>query len=103
MNTLATPSEVKHQPMQILVVGRIESSSQYQGTYSTLVRTPAPDEYSYPSLMPLRSKKRLGAAGDECAALCRASGIPRTFERKDKNTGEITRVQTADVYFNVIE
>ena len=103
MNAPTIPASVTHQPMVMLISGRIQSSSLYQGTYSTLIRTPAPDEYSYPSLMPVRGKKRLGSPGDECSVLCRASGVPRTFNKKDKDTGEITPVHTADVYFNVIE
>lgn len=89
--------------MIVHVAGRIESSSKYSDSFTTLVKTPSPDAYSHPSTIELRSKARLGQIGDEISAACRLSGVPRKFNRTDKATGEITPVKTADMYLHVVE
>lgn len=91
------------QNMLVHVAGRIESSSKYQDSFTTLVKTPAPDAYSHPSTIELRSKARLGQIGDEIAVVGRLTGVPRKFNRTDKSSGEITMVKTADMYLHLVE
>ena len=102
MNAVVTPA-LKSANMVVQVAGRIEAASKYQDTVSTLIKTPAPDSYSHPATIEVRSKARLGSVGEEVVASCRLSGVPRRFNRTDKSTGEITAVRTADMYLHVIE
>lgn len=101
MNAPATAAKPAN--MTFIAIGRIESASKYQDSVTTLIKTPAPDAYSHPSTIAVRSKSRLGSAGDEVTVACRIGGVPRTFNRTDKETGEVMQVRTADAYFNVIE
>lgn len=104
MNAVATPlKNAQAQNMIVHVSGRIESSSKYQDSFTTLVKTPSPDAYSHPATIEVRSKVRLGQIGDEISAVCRLSGVPRKFNRTDKATGEITPVKTADMYLHAVE
>lgn len=93
----------KMAPMTSFAVGRIDHVEKYQNVFNTRIKTPAPDAYEYPSTITLRSKQRLGAVGDEIGAEFRIGGIPRTYNRTDKDTGEVTKVHTSDHFFNVIE
>lgn len=103
MNAPASLAAVKPATMTFQAVGRIEHVAKFQDNVTTLIKTPAPDAYSHPSTIAVRSKARLGAVGDEVAITCRVGGVPRTFKRTDKDTGEITMARTADHYFNVVE
>ena len=91
------------QNMIVHVAGRIEASSKYQDSFTTVMKTPALDDYSYPSTIEIRSKARLGQIGDEIAVVGRLSGVPRKYNRTDKSTGEITVVKTADMYLHLVE
>ena len=103
MNAPANLAALKPANMTFLATGRIESASKFQDSVTTLIKTPAPDAYSYPSTIAVRSKSRLGTVGEEVTVTCRIGGVPRTFKRVDKETGEEVTVRTADAYFNVIE
>lgn len=94
---------IKPALMVFHAVGRIEHAEKFQNNFTTLIKTPAQDAYSHPSTIAVRSKSRLGSVGDEVSIKCSIGGVPRTFQRKDKETGEITPARTADAYFNVIE
>lgn len=99
----ATAAAVKPANQIVQIAGRIEGVSKYQDTVSTLVKTPAPDAYSHPSTLELRSKARIGQIGEEIAVACRLSGVPRKFNRTDKSSGEVIAVKTADMYLHVVE
>ena len=103
MNAPVPLSISKSASMVFHVVGRVEHVAKYQDTVTTLIKTPAPDAYSHPSTIAVRSRARLGAIGDEIEIDCRVGGVPRTFSRTDKGTGEVTPVRTADHFFNVVE
>lgn len=105
MNTATIPaSNAVKQPLMVShAIGRIEHVEKYQNNFHTLIKTPAEDAYSHPSTIPLRSKSRLGSVGDEISVNFRIGGVPRTYQRKDKETGELIPARTADVYCTVIE
>ena len=105
MNATAIPASLAVKPVHMVfhAVGRIEHAEKYQNNFTTLIKTPAQDAYSYPPTIAVRSKSRLGSVGDEISIKCTISGVPRTFQRKDKETGEITPARTADAYFSVVE
>ena len=103
MNAPATARTVKPVTNQVLIAGRIESMTKYKDSVVSLVRTPAEDEYSYPSTIEIRSKARLGQVGDDISVTVKLNGVPRAYTRTDKETGEQVQQKTADMYLHVIE
>ena len=71
MNAVATPAATtaKTIPMQVLVRGRIDAVRRHDKTTYTRIITPAPDPYSRPQTVEIRSKQRFGQPGDEVAQL----------------------------------
>lgn len=100
-----TPSPSARQvPMQVLVAGRIEGSSRYDGKTTSRIICPAPDPYSRPSIVEVRSKSSIGSIGDEVSALGRLGGYARKAQRvTDKDTGEIKTFVPVDMTVDLIE
>lgn len=101
----ATPAAgPRLQAMQCLVKGRIEHSSFFDGRNTTRIVTPAPDPYSRPQFVAIRSKTRLGQVGDEVTVICQVGGyVRKPFQVKDKETGEIVRVTPVDMTLDALE
>jgi len=90
--------------MQVFVVGRVEHRTRWEGKYITRVITPAPDAYSKPQLVSIRSKQALGGAGDDVSITCKLGGYTRkAYKSTDKETGEITSVVPVDMTLDAIE
>ncbi|MBS0356651.1 MAG: hypothetical protein JSR83_22425 [Proteobacteria bacterium] len=64
--------------------------------FSHLIILPAPDPFSAPSTVEVVAKSRLGAVEEDIRVRVRIAGFRRSYESRDKDTGEITKVQTAD-------
>lgn len=91
-------------PMQVLIRGRIESSSVHEGTRETKIMTPAVDEFSRPQLLEVRSKIRIGEKGELVTIKCQLGGYQRkAFQVKDKSTGEIRNVVPVEHTLDLIE
>ena len=106
MNAVATPiaSPAKAIPMQVLVRGRIDAVRRHDKTIYTRIITPAPDPYSRPQTVEIRSKQRLGQPGDQVTQLGLLGGYARKpFPGKDKETGEITMVTPIDMTLDAVE
>ena len=106
MNAVATPAATtaKMIPNQVLVVGRIDAVRRHEKTTYTRVITPAPDPYSRPQTVEIRSKQRLGQPGDEVTQLGLLGGYARKpFPIIDKETGERTMVTLVDHTVDAIE
>lgn len=67
-----------------------------------LCMTPAPDPYSMPSVVELKSVAALGAEGDDWSGVVRIGGYPNNFNVTDKD-GVITSVRSARVVLEVVE
>lgn len=92
------------QPMRVLVSGRIEGSKKFDGKRYTQVMTPAPDAYSRPQLVEIRSKEVLGDKGEQVSAMCVLGGFQRkAYETKDKTTGEIVKVVPVELTLDLVE
>lgn len=90
--------------MHVLVAGRIEGSKTFDGKRYTQVLTPAPDAYSRPQLVEIRSKSKLGDKGEEVSAQCLLGGFQRKpYEVKDKNTGEVVKVIPVEHTLDLVE
>ncbi len=84
------------------VAGRIAASRRINGangaTFRTVLKQPAPDQYSSPSTIEVRSTERIGAVGDEVSIAVRIGGYSRSYRPKDDPTG--APIATAE---NVLE
>ena len=73
--------------LRITLKGRIELVTKLDSangvTFRTLVKTPAPDEWSSPSTFEIRSQGRLGQQGDDIAQECDLRGYSNNYERDD--------------------
>ena len=106
MNAVATPAATtaKMIPMQVLVRGRIDAARRHDKTTYTRIITPAPDPYSRPQTVEVRSKQRFGQPGDEVAQLATLGGYARKpFRSTDKETGETTMVIFVEMTVDAIE
>lgn len=106
---MATPTETTSRapaavPMQVTVKGRIDARRRHDKTTYTRIVTPAPDPYSRPQTVEIRSKGSLGQAGDEIVVQALLGGYTRKpFRSTDKETGETTMVTPVDLTLDAIE
>ena len=81
------------------IAGRIEGtrtkSTQQGKVFFTLFKLPAPDSFSSPSTVEIRSGERIGATGDEASVLVTVKGYPRSYDANDGEGGKTT-VRTAE-------
>jgi hypothetical protein len=92
------------QAMRVLIVGRIVSSKGLdKGGRMTVIVTPAPDAYSHPSTVEVKSQQQLGAKGDDVRVACMLKGYMRRFEFTDKRTGEVKQGERADHTLEAVE
>lgn len=106
MNAVVTPVSVQRQsqePMIVLIVGKIVGSDLFEGMRYTRVMTPSADAYSKPQMVKARSKQQLGARDEEVRFTGRLCGSGRFYDRTDKQTGDVTRVQDVSMWVEVIE
>ena len=100
--TPANASSIK--VMQALVIGKIENVRLYEKKVYTTVISPAADPYSSPSVLQLRSDKRIGQRDEEIKVLCKLGGHRRkAFKAIDKETGEVSMVVPIEMTLDVVE
>lgn len=98
------PSSLSKTPMEVLVKGKIDARRRHESTWYTRMLTPAPDAYSRPQVIEVRSKQKLGEIGDETTVVCKLGGYSRKpFRSTDKDTGEVTMVTPVDLTLDAIE
>lgn len=101
----ATPSAI----LTALVAGKIvQKPRRFRAAdgsvYLTLLRLAAPDEFTAPGTIELRSRAPLGEVGDVWRGKVRITGYGRSFPSKpDPETGEVSQVRTADNRLEVVE
>ena len=90
--------------MSVYVLGKVEAARRYDGNSYTRVICPAPDPYSKPAVVEIRSPKGVGARGEEVALHCRLSGYPRkSYKVTDKETGEIATINPVEMTLDLVE
>lgn len=100
----AAPADGKMKVMQVMIRGRIDASRTHEKTRYTRIVTPAPDPYSRPQTVEIRSKSQLGAKGEEVTVLAQLGGFTRKpFRSTDKESGEVTLVTPVDLTLDAIE
>jgi len=90
--------------MQVRITGKIDASRVFDKTRYTRILTPAPDAYSRPQTVEIRSKAALGNRGEEITVTATLGGYTRKpFKSVDKGTGEITMVTPVDLTLDAVE
>ena len=70
--------------------GRLEKSEVFNGQRYSTIMTPAPDQYSHPQRLRVRSNKELGIVGQDVTVGVTIGGFRRTWaQRIDPSTGEV--------------
>ena len=94
----------KLKPMQVVVRGRVDASRLHDKTRYTRIVTPAPDPYSRPQTIEVRSKGQLGGKGEEVTVVAQLGGFTRKpYRSTDKDTGEVTMVTPVDLTLDAVE
>lgn len=90
--------------MQVSIRGRVDARRRHDKTTYTRIVTPAPDPYSRPQTIEIRSKGALGQVGDEVTVQAVLGGYARKpFRSTDKETGETTMVTPVDLTLDAVE
>jgi hypothetical protein len=71
--------------------------------FLTLIRLPAADEYSHPATIEVRSERPIGKKGEEVEGALMVGGYPDSWERTDRQTGEVETIPTARIVLQWIE
>ena len=102
---MSTVNEKKPELMMVNVVGRVEAMRRYEGLTYTRIICPAADAYSRPDIVQIRSKGRIGQAGEEVGPLkCKLSGYKKKpFRFTDKATGEQIEMIPVDHNLDLVE
>lgn len=75
----------------------IRSFKMTDGTrYAHLIALPAPDQYSHPELVEVIARTCLGERDTDITVQVRVGGIRNNFTIKDKDTGEVVQIQSAN-------
>ena len=98
------PTPILSQHLMVSIKGKIVRNKRFNGSVLTTVITPAPDEYSRPSYVEIRSKTRLGDIDEEITVSAKLGGFEgRPFTTTDKDTGEQIRVLPVNHTLDLVE
>lgn len=104
----AVPTDIKPMPAakrfnEVTVKGKIEAHRRYDNKHYHRVITPAPDAYSRPQVLEIRSDSKLGQRDDEIIVDCKLGGYTRkAFRSTDKDTGETMMVTPVDMTLDAL-
>jgi len=69
-------------PLVVRICGRVDFVKQAQSkgkpSFLTLIKTPAPDPFTSPSTVEVRSGVRIGSVGEEVELFCNLKGYPQS-------------------------
>lgn len=85
-------------PNQMMIIGRLDSVSKYDGKFDHILTMAAVDEFSKPSVLRLSSTEKLGSPGEVVKCLATYNGWPNNYESKN---GE--KVKDARGFFVAVE
>ncbi len=104
MNAVTSQATGAAAPMEVVIRGRIDATRRHEQVRYTRILTPAPDAYSRPQTIEVRSKGQLGSKGEEITVKAKLGGYTRKpFKSTDKETGEITMVTPVDLTLDAVE
>lgn len=103
-STIAPTQPVRIPAMQVRISGKIQAIRRFDNTTFTRIVTPAPDSYSRPQVVEVRSKNKLGERDEEVTVTALLGGYTRKpYAVIDKDTGEKTMVTPTDMTLDVID
>lgn len=92
--------------IQAKIVAKRIINTQEGKLFLTLVKMPAPNEFSHPATAELRSSESLGEKEETITVKVQLGGLPNNYETKsiDDDTGEVTKkpVRSARNEYTVI-
>lgn len=83
---------------QMMVVGRLDAVSKFDGKFDHIITTPAADEFSKPSVLRLAASEKLGTVGEMVKCLAIFNGWPNNYKN---NNGD--DVKDARGFFVAVE
>lgn len=102
----AVPIEkAKPQPVMVVnIFGRVEETRSYNGSVYTRLVCPAASAYDKPSVVEIRSKRRIASKGEEITVSATLGGYPeRPFYVTDKETGERVQVRPVSHTLDLVD
>ena len=100
--TVSAPAQTP--TMRVSIKGKIDASRRHGEHRYTRILTPAPDAYSRPQVIEVRSKGQIGTKGEEVSVTAVLGGYTRKpFKSVDKESGEITMVTPVDLTLDAVE
>lgn len=88
---------------RVTIKGKVTSRRRHDGMVYTLLTCPAPDEYSKPQIIEVRSAQPLGDRDEVVTIQATVGGYPNNFEMTDRDTGEKRRIQSARITLDAVE
>lgn len=83
----------------VVIFGRVQGSTRRRtsdGTsYRTRVQLPAPDQFSSPQLVEVRSSENIGQPETDVRIVVKVGGYPRSYQTQDELGDKVT-VRTAE-------
>ena len=70
-------------PNQIMLIGRLDHVSKFDGKFDHIITLPAADEYSKPSVVRLAATEKLGAVDEMVKCLACFTGWPNNYHNKN--------------------
>jgi len=103
--TLPTSSTARAlPPLTVLVTGKVEAARRYENKVYTRILSPAPDPYSRPQVVEVRSNARIGQRDEEISVTARLGGFTRKpYRVTDRETGEQTSITPVDHTLDLVE
>jgi hypothetical protein len=99
--TASQKSAIKPAFMQVAIRGRIEARRRHDKSFYSRVVCPAPDPYSRPQVVEVRSKQYFGEVGEEITVQAMLGGYAgKPFKVTDQTTGEI---RTGQSYIHTLD
>lgn len=90
--------------MEVIVKGKLVVTRKVDQRYYTQVVAPAPDEFSSPSTVEIRSKGKFGDRDEMVSVRCRLGGfLGRAYQATDKTTGEMRTARNVVLTLDAIE
>lgn len=103
MADVAKLSPAADAPGIVMIAGRVEDYRAHEGAIFTVVAIPAPDAFSMPGVVEIRSADPLGAVGQMVDVRCKVSGYPgKPFTVVDEKTGRNRSVRRVNVTLEVV-
>ena len=90
--------------MTVLIVGKVEAVRRYENKVYTRVICAAPDLYSRPSVVEIRSNARMGQRDEEINVQARLGGFTRKpYRVTDRESGEQANITPVDHTLDLLE